>query len=101
MGQRLFEPPSVEGWKGHRAWLNSATMLVRLNTASAAVAAERFNPDALLAEHEIDAPDVAAFLVDLLLDGTLPDAVRGHLVAAGDARAQVRVLLSLPEYQLA
>ena len=30
MGQRLFEPPGVQGWDGHRSWLNTATMMVRL-----------------------------------------------------------------------
>lgn len=37
MGQRLFEPPSVKGWDGHRSWINSATMLVRLNAIDGAV----------------------------------------------------------------
>jgi uncharacterized protein (DUF1800 family) len=31
MGQNLFEPPSVKGWDGGRAWINTATLLNRQN----------------------------------------------------------------------
>jgi hypothetical protein len=31
MGQQLFQPPSVKGWDGGRAWINTATMFVRQN----------------------------------------------------------------------
>jgi hypothetical protein len=31
MGQRLFYPPSVKGWDGGAAWLNSQTVLAREN----------------------------------------------------------------------
>jgi hypothetical protein len=31
MGQQLYAPPNVKGWVGGHAWLNTATMLVRLN----------------------------------------------------------------------
>jgi hypothetical protein len=33
MGQVLFAPPNVKGWRGARAWLNTATMLARDNFA--------------------------------------------------------------------
>jgi uncharacterized protein (DUF1800 family) len=36
MGQPLFEPPSVKGWAGGRAWLNTATVLARHNYAQMA-----------------------------------------------------------------
>jgi len=32
MGQRLFAPPSVKGWDGGRAWINTSTMFMRQNT---------------------------------------------------------------------
>lgn len=35
MGQMLFAPPNVKGWPGGRAWLNTATLLVRQNFAHA------------------------------------------------------------------
>jgi uncharacterized protein (DUF1800 family) len=31
MGQQLFQPPSVKGWDGGRAWINTATLFVRQN----------------------------------------------------------------------
>jgi uncharacterized protein (DUF1800 family) len=31
MGQDIFFPPSVKGWDGGRAWINTATMFVRQN----------------------------------------------------------------------
>jgi hypothetical protein len=33
LGQNLFEPPSVKGWDGGRAWINTTTLLLRQNTA--------------------------------------------------------------------
>lgn len=34
MGQDLFEPPSVAGWDGGRAWINTSTLLMRQNTCA-------------------------------------------------------------------
>ncbi|MDX9911032.1 MAG: DUF1800 domain-containing protein [Phycisphaerales bacterium] len=31
MGQDIFLPPSVKGWDGGRAWINTATLMVRQN----------------------------------------------------------------------
>lgn len=42
MNQSLFFPPSVKGWDGGKAWLNSTTLLTRQNLAFALSAA----PDA-------------------------------------------------------
>src|SRR6202012_3532570 len=33
MGQNLFNPPSVKGWDGGESWINTATMLARINFA--------------------------------------------------------------------
>lgn len=33
LGQDLFRPPSVKGWDGGTAWINSATLIRRSNTA--------------------------------------------------------------------
>lgn len=33
LGQNLFEPPSVKGWDGGRAWINSGTLIRRSNSA--------------------------------------------------------------------
>jgi uncharacterized protein (DUF1800 family) len=36
MGQQLFNPPDVSGWKGGATWANTATMLARYNFAALA-----------------------------------------------------------------
>jgi uncharacterized protein (DUF1800 family) len=41
MGQVLFEPPSVKGWDGGAAWLNSQTVLARENYANYLVAGQQ------------------------------------------------------------
>ena len=33
MGQALFQPPNVGGWKGGRYWMNTASYLMRINVA--------------------------------------------------------------------
>ncbi len=35
MGQSLFAPPNVKGWRGGRSWLNTSTLLERDNFAAA------------------------------------------------------------------
>ena len=35
MGQDLLDPPSVKGWDGGPAWINTATLLARINFANA------------------------------------------------------------------
>src|SRR5262249_29500096 len=35
MGQDLFEPPSVGGWPGGRAWVHTRSMVARANYAAA------------------------------------------------------------------
>ncbi len=37
MGQDLFYPPDVSGWKGGKDWINTSTLLVRQNFANAIV----------------------------------------------------------------
>ncbi|HEY0398598.1 MAG TPA: DUF1800 family protein, partial [Acidimicrobiia bacterium] len=34
MGQELFNPPNVSGWKGGATWANTATTLARYNFAA-------------------------------------------------------------------
>lgn len=40
MGQHLFLPPSVAGWDGGRAWINTATLVLRQNAAAFLMARE-------------------------------------------------------------
>jgi uncharacterized protein (DUF1800 family) len=34
MGQELFEPPDVKGWRGGRAWINTSRVFTRYNSMS-------------------------------------------------------------------
>lgn len=42
MGQKLFDPPNVKGWKMGRNWINTDTMTARLNYATHAVDSLRY-----------------------------------------------------------
>ena len=35
MGQQLFAPPNVKGWRGGKAWLSTSAVLARHNFAQA------------------------------------------------------------------
>lgn len=35
LGQELFNPPNVAGWKGHRSWINESTLTARWNYSAA------------------------------------------------------------------
>jgi hypothetical protein len=41
MGQELFEPPGVQGWKGGEAWIHTASWLERTKFAAAVSAGRR------------------------------------------------------------
>ena len=82
MGQSLYAPPSVAGWEGGPAWINSTTMLARANLAlrllseDDEVLGRRCNPRALAARYGFDRPDQSgAFLLDLLVPDLLEPKV--------------------------
>jgi len=108
-GQRLFEPPSVKGWDGHRDWLNSTTMLVRLNAATVATepGPPSVDPKALRSRYRVRKTEqVARFCVDLTLDGRAPSGLIDLLASLEGAANEVlrhalRLVLTSPEYQLA
>lgn len=120
LGQELFAPPSVKGWDGGKAWLNSATLLARHNLAWTIVGGEdeRFrqavNPASLARKHGGD--DYAKqlnFLLDLFLNGDVAPPARLKLLKyledgkPKDANLDKRLretahtILTMPEYQLA
>jgi len=56
MGQTLFLPPTVAGWDGGRAWINTSTLYLRQNTLALLLTGggerrdiARFDPEALAA----------------------------------------------------
>jgi hypothetical protein len=43
MGQQLFAPPNVKGWPGGQSWLNTSTVLARVNFGQALVMGTLWN----------------------------------------------------------
>lgn len=99
MGQALFAPPSVAGWDGGTAWINTTTTLARSNAMLGLVGdARRFDAGSLASRHGASAePD--RFFVELLLQDALAPDVRRRI--KGDAAEVARLVLTAPEYNLA
>ncbi|MFM8809406.1 MAG: DUF1800 family protein [Chthoniobacterales bacterium] len=122
LGQNLFMPPSVKGWDGGTAWINSATLIRRSNTALLfAVAAPPLPVDAesmdaaawaVVAppETRFDAVTLAERLEKVFLAAPAGPATRKRLEAVleeGDfpcsddtVREASVVLLGSPEYNI-
>ncbi|MCG3124040.1 MAG: hypothetical protein GIKADHBN_02481 [Phycisphaerales bacterium] len=114
MGQRLLEPPSVKGWNGHRAWINSSTMLLRLTGVQRLTApdgAGMLDAAQLRSRHGLDSKQkVLEFCRAVTLDSSVPpevapsiDSLEGQHDGQLDTvlREALRILMSTPEYQLA
>ena len=122
MGQELFLPPSVKGWDGGRAWVNTSTMFDRQNILAYLLTGKKTR-----GSDEADAYDPSPLLNDLsqtergdagkvarhLLEGCLGRAPNGPLGEVReflqstknpqDPKSLVGALLlitALPEYQL-
>lgn len=109
MGQALFAPPSVAGWEGGKAWINTSTSLMRTNFVLGLLAEQdaefggKLDPDRLAKSHGAKTPEQAARLfLDLLLpapDG-LDSQVRKQIENASSARDALTLVLTAPELQL-
>jgi uncharacterized protein (DUF1800 family) len=98
MGQSLYEPPSVAGWDGGPAWINTATSLARTNVILGLTAdSKRFDAEALAGR--VPGMTASEFFVNLLVQDGFEDSVRRK--AAGSAREAATLVLTSPEYQLA
>ncbi len=51
MGQRLLEPPTVDGWPTQRGWLDPSRLLARIDAARRAVAPELLDAGAMRRRH--------------------------------------------------
>jgi uncharacterized protein (DUF1800 family) len=127
LGQRIFYPPSVKGWDGGTAWINSATLLQRHNLALALTSTQddrfgrRLDPAALVRKYNKRTDEeIVDFFVLLFLQGDLAPAARARLLeylasarqqsypvywTSNDAedhrlRAVCHLLLTQPEFQL-
>lgn len=119
MGMTLFNPFDVSGWPGGAAWINSTTLLQRINFANQVSTARgrRFKLDLeTLPESQAiaSAEDGVGYFLSLLLDGNISQ--EGHDILFSFARnlearldgkldQKLRVILYLilasPDYQLA
>jgi len=115
LGQNLYDPPTVKGWPGGRYWINRATLLGRSNLAQTLLVGkkpygEKLDPLAVAGSYGYEGPESAGrFLIELFLQGDVPDGVRETLLkaviaAGGDPSLAIRQfvhsLVALPEFQL-
>ncbi len=111
-GQILFDPPSVKGWDGGAAWLNSASTLARLNWAAqllmgnASASLPAYDPDRWLKSVGVRSAEAINTYSTLLLENDVYPAsqkLAARLAADPKPRlaAALQVLLQCPEYQLA
>ena len=93
-GQSLFNPFDVEGWPGGATWINSNTLLQRMNFANTISIARsanfKFNPQEITQRLSLaTAEDVIEHFASLLLDGKISDEERSILIASASAVSSV------------
>jgi uncharacterized protein (DUF1800 family) len=115
MGQEPLNPPSVKGWDGGPAWINTSTLLARFNFVNgliaqtapgknglSAVSAPNAAPDAIVARTGLDAPKVAAAIVGAIVQDDVTSDVRSTLAAYLDSAtpgAQTQLPFGPENYQ--
>ena len=122
MGQGLFLPPNVAGWKGGKSWINTGVYALRMSTLLGLIADRdggelQWDCDAFFAGQDFHAADE---LIDFLIDrlnmitpsASLRQALRDFLADAGEplawsadaadrwGRGAIHLLMVSPEYQL-
>ena len=115
MGQAIFAPPNVAGWPGGATWINSSSLLQRINVANMLAEARdirlRFAPDDLISGQDLNtSAEIVDFFGDLLLGGRLRDADREVLTTFLDdlngvtldqkLRNVVYLMLASPDFQV-
>lgn len=117
LGQSLFQPPNVKGWDGGRAWINSSTLLGRVNLVGAILNASetQFGPSgsdlATVAKNAgaTTPQQCVDWLLELLVAVPIPQKAQGSLLdlakdGSRDRNQVVRDLIhamsALPEFQL-
>jgi uncharacterized protein (DUF1800 family) len=127
MGQALFNPPSVKGWDEGLAWIDGASLFERANFANQLATQRGIHGDGRFeiadwAPADADGARVIENVLDALLDGRAEASTRAALEAYVDERDKegkrapltskspnldekvrglVRLVLAIPEYQLA
>jgi hypothetical protein len=122
MGQQLLDPPSVEGWHTGKEWINTASLMTRVNFAAQQFAdATRPGVKTIIEAVQAQGPSVSPErLVDTCLDlmGPLTVSPRNrqelldYAAADGDVHVGegnivervtglLQLIVALPEYQFA
>ena len=123
MGQSLLDPPDVSGWNGAETWINSSTLLERVNmgnlVATGVSSKLGFDLERLAGEAAESPEALVDFFVDLLLGGEvmeatqaallehaeglrIPSTASGRTIPDGEwQRSVVYLILASPDYQLA
>ncbi len=93
MGQGVYFPPDVKGWRGHTQWLTVQTLQTRLGFLSGL--AQSFD-DGMVAAVVEQVPELPGFDPQTLLKDSMQLSTVWQEGAAPPLRAQVKQL----EYQL-
>ncbi|HUT12135.1 MAG TPA: DUF1800 domain-containing protein [Thermoguttaceae bacterium] len=116
LGENLYHPPTVRGWRGGQYWINRATLIGRSNLAGALLSGsepygDKLDPAAIAKKHGFPDPEPAGrFLLDLFLQGDVEADVGDRLLrdvaaAGGDLSRRLRrlagTIVTLPEFHLA
>lgn len=116
LGQLPLFPPNVKGWSGGRAWIDSSTLLGRINLVGeiADSPTTRFAGTTLEGYCERlnlhNSTKIVDFLDELLLAAPLSEDVRQQLLAQGERESKagplalqrlLHLFAALPELQLA
>jgi len=113
LGQLPLFPPSVKGWDGGRAWINSSSLLLRANLMRAIGEKAKFAEGSFVetarAANVTGPDDAVEWLLRLLVPVDVPNATRRALTdivtGSGDENQRMICLLqaigSLPEFNLA
>ncbi|MEA2635628.1 MAG: hypothetical protein QOH92_2395 [Chloroflexota bacterium] len=95
MGQVLFYPPNVAGWPAGASWINSSTLLNRINFANAAAR----RPAASSSAQTVD--QLTATLVDGNVTSNTRDGLHAFAAAHPDDHAGLLFMaMATPEFQL-
>ena len=95
MGQVLFYPPNVAGWPGGTSWINSSTLLNRINFANAAAQRAAGSSPARTVDQ------LTATLLDGNVTSTTRDGLHAFATAHPDDQAGLLFMaMATPEYQL-
>jgi uncharacterized protein (DUF1800 family) len=80
MGQILFEPPDVSGWRLGTSWFSTGTLLARMNFASSLAANQQFSLGAAATPQAGTPQALVAYMVDRLESAVYDSQVEADLL---------------------